>query len=795
MTGGSAPAATGPRASVPPAAGEAAGRRGADRLVLLVFIASGAAGLIYQVVWSRDLVLVFGNTTEAIGTIVAAFMAGLGLGGVVGGVLSTRVRRPLLAYGLCELAVAAAALLVPLGFHLVGETYRSAYDSSSPAQLTLVRLLLTMAVVTPVTFLMGLTLPLLTRHLVSSMRTVGARMGQLYSANTLGAMGGAMVSGIVLIELLGLSATAAVAVCMNALAGCVALLLTLRTPADRIALPPEEPAPRTTADGAQAGSGRFRALLYVTTFVSGFVALGLEVLWTRMLAEGTGSLQYHFVAILSVYLLGVGVGGILYRTLSSPARDTPQVLAVAFLLIAASTLVTVPLGSIWYNPFYLFRVAILLPGTIGMGYAFPLSARLLTRDAAHGGRSIGLMYGWNTIGSILGSLTATFVLAATLGTNRSILVLGAADAAVALLLLVGAALLTRRADRSRTFTLRIAPAAIALVLVPPLLLATASPISKTSTERWLDAQHLPYHHVEDRLSTVDAVGGPPARRRLEVSGTAMTALSVDTKLMAYLPKVLRPNASTFLDICFGMGSTYRSALRLGMRTDAVELSPSVPAQMPTFYPDADRYLHSPRGHVITADGRNYTRLTDKRYDIISVDPAPPVQSAGTGVLYSSDFYADARRILRPNAVMLEWLYYGVDLDELKQQLHSFRAAFPHMLVLLSPEHGGLYMIGSSGRLDWTAATADRILGSREATQDLADAPDYKRIAGIPWPALLSGMRWMKDGDVDRFAGGAPMITDDRPRTEYYILHRLFTPGGRHDVTESDLRRLWPRRGT
>jgi spermidine synthase len=405
----------------------------AEPLVVGVFVVSGAAGLMYQVIWSRQLVLVFGNTTEAIGTIVTAFMAGLGLGGLVGGLIAPRLRRPLLVYGLVELCIGGAALMMPRGFQAVAGAYSSAYDTTSPDQLTVVRLALTMAVVTPVTFLMGLTLPLLTRHLVTSMRTAGAHMGLLYSANTLGAVAGTLLAGLVLIELLGLSTTAAVAVALNGLVGTIAVAVAARgtvgTVASRRTQPGSDGEEKTLFPG-------LRPVLYATTFVSGFVALALEVLWTRMLAEGTGSLIYNFVVILAVYLVGIGLGGATYRALTSPQRDTPGVLAVAIGGIGLSTLATVPLGTLWLGPSSLQRAVIMLPATVCMGYAFPLSARLLTKDPIHGSRSIGVLYAWNTAGSMLGSLAATFVLADTLGTNASVLVLAAADAAIALVLVM-----------------------------------------------------------------------------------------------------------------------------------------------------------------------------------------------------------------------------------------------------------------------------------------------------------------------------------------------------------------------
>lgn len=733
----------------------------------------------YQVVWSSQLVVIFGNTTEAIGTIVTAFLAGLGLGGLVGGLIAPRLRHPLRMYGAVEVVVGAAALLVPVGFEGIAGIYSSAYDTTSGGQLTLVRLVLTLAAVTPVTFLMGLTLPLLTRHLVTSMRTAGAQMGLLYSANTFGAMVGALVAGFVLIELLGLSATTHVAVALNLLAGITALFLASgrRTGPSVHVLAP-------SAGGEEARlSSRWRRSLFVASFVSGFVALALEVLWTRMLAEGTGSQIYTFVIILAIYLLGIATGGGIYRRRSHSGRDTPAALAAAFLGVAIFTVLTVPFATMWLPTTNAARALVLLPATVFMGYAFPLSARLLTRDAADGSHSIGVLYAWNTFGCILGSLAAAFVLAGTLGTNASILVLGAADAAVAAALLVA----TGEVRRARVLGLTLTTAAA--VLVPTILVITASPVLLTATEHRLAAGSLPFFHTEDRLSTVDAVGGPAYKRRLYASGTAMTTLSVDTKLMAYIPKIMRPGASTLLDICFGMGTTFRSALQLGLHTDAVDLSPSVPQQMPVFYADAQQYLHSPLARVITADGRNYVKLTSRRYDLITVDPPPPIQAAGAAVLYTQQFYADAHHALNPGGLMLQWLYFGVDLEQFREHLRTFRSIFPHMLVLFSPRSGGVYLLGSDEPITWTGASVSQVLESAQATADIASTPDAPYLPPGSWADRIQQMVWLQDAQVDRFVGAGTIITDDHPLTEYYLLHQLFAGGPK--VTEAQLRQLAP----
>ena len=280
--------------------------------VLALFVASGAAGLIYQVVWSRELVLVFGNTTQAVATIVTAFMAGLGFGSLAGGRLADTSLRPLRLYGLVELAVAAMAALLPFAFSGLAEVYRGVWPSlvERPGQLAGVRFALALAAVAPATFLMGMTLPLLTRYLVRTLDEAGARLGELYAANTIGAMAGTLLGGFVLIELVGLHLTSYLAVALNLAAGLGALLLSRRWETG-----PDPAARRERPARPQVPPGfrpRRRAVL-AATFVSGFVSLALEVLWTRMLAEGTGSSIYIFTTILAIFLLGIAVGSFLYR--------------------------------------------------------------------------------------------------------------------------------------------------------------------------------------------------------------------------------------------------------------------------------------------------------------------------------------------------------------------------------------------------------------------------------------------------------------------------------------------------
>src|ERR1700733_13667268 len=215
-----------------------------DSWVPVLFLASGAAGLIYQVVWTQDLVLIFGNTTLAIVTTVSAFLAGLGIGSLVGAAVGARLRRALAVYGLLEIAVGCLALLMPLAFGAIATVFRSAYLSFPPTEVALIRFGLAFVALAPPTILMGMSLPLLTRHLVREDPEVGQRIARLYGLNTLGAVAGSLASGYLLIELIGLRDTTLVAVGLNVCAGGGALLMFRAFRSAAGPGPPPHPPPR-----------------------------------------------------------------------------------------------------------------------------------------------------------------------------------------------------------------------------------------------------------------------------------------------------------------------------------------------------------------------------------------------------------------------------------------------------------------------------------------------------------------------------------------------------------------------
>ena len=714
-------------------------------------MASGAAGLIYQVVWTRDLVLIFGNTTQAIVTTVTAFLAGLGIGSLLGAAIGPRLRRPLSVYGTLEIAVACFALLMSFAFDAIATVFRSAYLSLPSGEVALIRFGLAFFALIPVTLLMGMTLPLLTRHLVTADPDVGERIARLYGLNTLGAVVGTVVSGFLLIELIGLRDTTLVAVALNVIAGAGALLISRGLPTARKVRPEvEKRSLRLT--------GR-QVLLLGVTFSSGLVSLAMEILWTRVLLQATGSSIYIFVAVLAVFLIGIAGGSLVYERHKS---RTPQITTLGACLAGAAALTLVPVivSNLKGPPELPVVVLLIVPVTALLGYAFPLTVRLFVETAGQASRGVGLLYAANTAGCVVGTVVAGFVLIPTLGTLTSIVLLCIFEAVLG----AGLAIVFARSFRTIRTLLGVC---LCGVLVVMFFVPAAN---RTYTQKIISTypKSLPTKHFEDEVATIDVVGGPPVDRRLFVNGYGITNLTIDTKLLAYLPKALRPQAASMLTICFGMGTTFRSSIILGLDTTAVELDPTIPSLMSWFYPDANKYLHSPLGHVVISDGRNYVRLTNKHFDLITADFPPPTWSAGAVVLMTHEFYQEARDRLNPGGVLGVFIPY-TPKPEQQLFLRTFRASFPYMTVIKGPRAYGMYLLGSDMPMNFQSSSIEKIFGSPAAQTDLANAPDYPREPIASWPRIISGLTWMQNNEVNAYTGTGPLLTDNNPISEYFLL--------------------------
>jgi spermidine synthase len=795
--------------------------------ILAIFLLSGAAGLMYEIVWSRQLVLVFGNTTQAVSAILTGFFGGMAIGSVIGGRLADRVRRPLRLYGFLELALVVVVLITPLLFRGLHELYRTGYDSleSQPTALALLRYVLALLALAPATVMMGATLPTLSRHLSRRREELGTSFGRLYAVNTVGAIVGTALAGLVLIEIVGLTGTLVIGAVGSGTAGLTALLIDRRTSATQAvemadaaaaaSLTPDDasplpapstptvlgsaeasnPAPTPTSSDPSALADRWpsRSLPLIVAFVSGLTSLGYQVLWTRLLASGSGNTTYVFTAILTVFLIGIATGAAfvarrLGREQGWLGRATIGRLGVVQLLVAAIVLsgLVILSGQFPNLPFAVRVVLVVLPATLAIGLTLPLASSLVSGADDEIGRDAGLLLGVNTLGSIGGTFIVPFFLIPLIGSPASLVVLALVNIALGLGLVGLSADLATPARRvaASAGSVLVALAIIGLV-VPNSLVANPS-ANALARDRILLADK------EDEIASVQA-GGRPNALRLLVGGTGMTRLTVDAKVMTYLPLITRPDARRLLVICFGMGSSYRAGLIAGLETDGVELVPSVINMFGYFYPDAPQVLADARGHVITTDGRNYVELTDKTYDIIVVDPPPPIESSGTSVLYSREFYEAASKRLTPDGVMMEWIPYDQSVDEFRSHVQTFTSVFPEVMMAFGPTHRGVYMLGSQQPISVDNANVQSVLARPGVAEDLIDTPDNPKEArsADAWANILENVKWVGDDGARAFAGNAPVILDDRPGTEYFLLRRLFSPHS-PPMNEENLLKATPR---
>jgi hypothetical protein len=215
------------------------------------------------------------------------------------------------------------------------------------------------------------------------------------------------------------------------------------------------------------------------------------------------------------------------------------------------------------------------------------------------------------------------------------------------------------------------------------------------------------------------------------------------------------------------------SLLAGLRTEGVDLVPSVPGMFDVFYPDAPMYLNDPKAKVVIADGRNFVALTKQKYDIIIVDPPPPVQSSGVSIISSLEFYQAARARLNAGGVMMQWTTLGQTVDDFRAHVRSFRKVFPNVIVARGPAGWGFYMLGSDQPLSLDSKSLAAILSRTGVTEDLSSAFDSPQHTLQGWLDLIPRLILLSGPDVDRFAGQGPLITDDHPLPEYFLLRLLF----------------------
>ena len=760
-------------------------------VLLAVFFFSGASGLVYEIAWMRRLTHVFGSTTLAVSTVLAAFMGGFALGAYrLGKSADRRPQRALAFYGLLEFGIAAAALAVPLLLRFAETAYLGIAPllERMPQLFLVVQFLLVGVVLLVPTAMMGGTLPVLSRWLVTRQDEVAKGVAHLYAANTLGAGAGTAVATYFLLPTLGVSETEWIAVAANIGAGAMALVIDRQAritassaarPESLAADPPpaESPSPPVVRLSATA-----RALL-AGIALSGFAAMVDEVAWSRVLALVFGSSVYSFGMMLLLFLVGLSIGSVDLRAHARlPARVGVCVrssrqhggrLRRDRLDSAPSHALParIPGGPRVFSP----PPALESSPRLGTPPALRHSVRHRVsgggrrhHDSAATGAGVGRVTVANTVGTVLGAFCGGFVLIPHVGLRAT---LTAAALATGLAAFFAARELPAPATK---LAVRIAAAAallIAIVWPPwPLLLlvmgagfyARSYPTPEALLAAARQEQLLFY---KDGVATTLSVDQSGEYRYYRSNGKTDASTHpgdmANQLLLGHLPMLLHPDPKDVFVLGLGTGVSAAAIARYPVRSiEIVDIEAAAREATLTFAAENRDILSDPRVRLTVADGRNILLSRRRLYDVILSDPSD-VWVAGVGNLLTREFYTLARSRLRPQGVMVQWFHmHSLPADQLKLLVATFQSVFPHT-TFWRPNRGDVILTGTVDSLPWDyPRLSERVQSTPGVAADL-------RAMGLWDPLAIFAPFVLEGDDVKRLTGDLHFVhTDDQPILEY-----------------------------
>jgi spermidine synthase len=765
-------------------------------LVAALLFLSGATALVYELVWSKYLGNVLGNSGQAHAVVLATFMGGLALGASVFGRTADRVKNPLALYGLLELGVGLYALAFPYVLDALGALWLAVAPSVPEGFRVAPRLLVSSLSLVVPTLLMGGTLPALVRHFAASLSGVRRELARLYAVNSLGAAVGVFVAGTKLVPAIGLSASVQMAAALNILLALAALALARTSP----------PAVATAQSASDAGvedevaypQVAVRAAL-IGVLLSGFTSMLYQVTWIRLLSIVLGASTYAFTLILTAFILGIGLGSFWLMTRSGKVDSLRlfgrmQVALVVSVCVALPLYVRLPYyfrSTQWMlsrtvEAWPLFQLItfgfcclVLLVPTFFMGAAFPAAARVATAKVSEVGRQLGGVYLWNTVGTISGSALGGLVLLPWWGMEGNFVAavvcnLAAAALAFAVAPREGAAAAPREGAVRKLWPVAVT-AVLALVVLgsmrgwPVDLSNIASIRLRKPTESYAalveetqrDLRSVFYR--DDTFATVLVGERPKSRLRfMKLNGKvdASNGGDVETQVVAgHLGALLHPGEpKNVLLVGAGAAITAGSVLTHPVeRLDMVEIAPAVIDAARLFKEDNRNAVDDPRTHVHIEDAKTFMALAPRKYDLVVSVPSNP-WVAGVSGLFTKDFFQTVDRHLTDDGVLVQWIHtYESSEDLIKLVIRTLRDTFPHATTWLGPHD--LVLVASRKPL---AFDAQRLL-ERMALPDVR--ADLARVEIHDAFGLLSKQVHSEEGQLD-FAGPGPINTDDENLLEY-----------------------------
>ena len=755
-------------------------------IVWLIFICSGASGLIYQVIWMRQLTLIFGSTVFATSTVLTAFMGGLALGSYYfGRKIDESTQSPLRIYALLEAGIGAFCLVWPLILAALSALYVLIHRNitSEFYTLSLIRFVLTFGVLLIPSTLMGGTLPVLTRFFVKRLEQLGTNIGILYALNTFGAVIGTVAAGFFLIEALGIRWTLGVGIAINFAVAAIAIVLARRGSETQDASSQQRDFPtdsrQPTVSDSRKPTVSDNHLVLWAIGISGFCALAYEVLWTRIMVFFLGSTTYAFATMLAAFLFGIALGSMVFARWVDRIKQPVAIFGIAQLGIGLFALILMPAfeelygmsralqstfgGSRFWTFFSCFLV-MCLP-TFLMGASFPLVTKIYTGSARQLGKSIGNVYAVNTVGSILGSFCAGFILIPLLGIRPSIVLTVALNSGIGCLLILRNRWQTETGKsllQGIGIGMPLLNAGLAVILLltvnQPLFLKSAIFKTQRPGDTLVD-------YNEEVDATVTTLKDDEGVYRLYVdTNQAADASRWDSpshRVIAHLPLLLHPRPKRALVVGFGMGLTSHSITQHGVQVDAIELSSGVLAAARKHFAHVNANIFENRlFNYKLNDGRNHILMTKTKYDMISTGIIHPLVSAGSSNIYTADFYRLCRRILTEDGIMCQWVpLHRLPEEHYKMIVRTFIEVFPETTLWYKYTPDFVILIGTREPL----SIDYKNFISRAQIANIREGLAADDLDGM---SLLDSFM-MGPEAVHKYVGIGPIHTDNRPRLEFF----------------------------
>ncbi len=678
-------------------------------LIFILFFVSGACGLIYQVVWSRMMSLIFGRSVLAVGIVLAAFMAGLALGSYALGRYADKSRNPFRLYAIYEIGIGFTALTASFCLAHISPVYlwTHAILVDSPLLLSVVRFLLAFSILIVPTVLMGATLPLLSRVVITGLDRVGHELGKLYAINTIGAVAGTLCAGFYLIGHLGLQGTIYVAVAGNLVVGVFAWVASFRPELTNVVLSESSlQNPLLEPSSVDKLSRKTYRLLLFAFALSGLTSFSYEIFWTRSLVFILGNTTYAFTLMLTAFLSGIALGGYGIRFVAARVKNRLRLFAAIEILIGVLSAASLPLlfyilesesvqtfvlrmssqlGLLALSESAVALVIMLLPATL-IGATLPLMGQIFINDLQKTSETVGTVYAANTMGNVVGALLPGLLILPLVGVQKGILIMALLNVCLGIVVLV-----------SRWKNMMVMATATSFVFLAfAYAIANMQITFQFPSESQTSKDSVSFYKEGGLVTTKVWTGVNSGKKMISVDGINIGGTNdADYKqqILAHLPKLLLKSYKSELSIGLGSGiligeSGRHDALK---KIVCAEISTEVVEGAKFFTKENYDILNDPRAEIVVDDVNHFLQTSSERYDIVSADGKTAEKYSTNAFSYSKEYYELLRQRLTPGGLVIQWVPTALPSTQYSLVLRTFLDSFPHVTLWYFPPVGRFFL--------------------------------------------------------------------------------------------------------